>query len=243
MVVKEQYKILLKDVGKNNRIKNKGILEILENAGAHHSDMVGYGVNSIATTSLAWILLDWKLKVIKRPTYGTLLNTRTWARKTEKVRKTYTYRDFEIYDENNELLAIATSKWAIIDINTVKISRITDEMMEKYKMEEKSVFGIDELDRIKIPEKIDKEVKYEIRRREIDLNGHVHNLNYLDIAYEVLPEDVYEKRPFDNVRIQYKKEIKYGDKIICDYCQEGDKSFVTIYNEDKTIIHAVVVLY
>ena len=37
----------------------------------------------------------------------------------------------------------------------------------------------------------------------------MHNLYYLDLAYEALPEDIYNnKRPFNNVKIVYKKEIK-----------------------------------
>ncbi len=58
-----------------------------------------------------------------------------------------------------------------------------------------------------------KKIEYTTTRRDIDLNGHMHNLYYLDLAYEALPEDVYAKRPYDNIQIQYKKEIKYGEKL------------------------------
>ncbi len=43
------------------------------------------------------------------------------------------------------------------------------------------------------------------------------NLYYLDLAYETLPEDVYAKGHMINIQIQYKKEIKYGEKVICKY--------------------------
>ena len=80
--------------------------------------------------------------------------------------------------------------------------------LEKYKPEEKSVFLDEKLDKIKIPTKFISNIKYKVIRKDIDLNKHMHNLYYLDLAYEALPEDVYAKRPFDNVRITYKKEIK-----------------------------------
>ena len=124
------------------------------------------------------------------------------------MNKFFTYRDYEIYDENNELCIIATSKWTLLNIEKRKMVRLTEELIEKYKPEEKSVFLDEKLDKIKIPTKFISNIKYKVIRKDIDLNKHMHNLYYLDLAYEALPEDVYAKRPFDNVRITYKKEIK-----------------------------------
>ena len=55
------------------------------------------------------------------------------------MKRTYTYRDFEMYDKENNLCVIGTSKWVLIDIETGKIAKITEEIYEKYQIEEKSV--------------------------------------------------------------------------------------------------------
>ncbi len=239
MIFKEKFKVQLKDIGKENYIKNKGILEIFENIGTHHSDLAGYGPNDIEKTRVSWVLLDWKIKVIKRPKYGQTLNVSTWGRIKKKV---YTYRDFEMYDEENNLCVIGTSKWTIVDIKTGKIEKISDEIYEKYEMEEKDVFNIGELEKIKVPEKFNNEFVYKVSRRDIDLNNHMHNLYYLDLGYEVLPEEVYKKRPFDNVRIQYKKEVKIDDIIKCKYTFDNNEHIITIWNNDSTRVHAVITL-
>ncbi len=205
MIYTENFKMSLKDIGKQNKIKNRAILEILENIAGYQSDYVGFGANETVKTKIAWVLLDWKLEVIKRPTYGQTLQVKTWGRNMNKF---FTYRDYEIYDENNELCIIATSKWTLLNIEKRKMVRLTEELIEKYKPEEKSVFLDEKLDKIKIPTKFISNIKYKVIRKDIDLNKHMHNLYYLDLAYEALPEDVYAKRPFDNVRITYKKEIK-----------------------------------
>ena len=70
MFFEENFKMGLKDIGKDNLIKNRAILEILENIGAYHSDIVVYWANDTPIIKLTWILLDWKLKVKKRPKYG-----------------------------------------------------------------------------------------------------------------------------------------------------------------------------
>ena len=243
MIFEENFKIQLKDIGKENYIKNIGILEILENIGTHQSDITGYGPNNIEEKGVTWVLLDWKIQVLKRPKYGQVLKVKTWARTIDgKVKKTYTYRDFEIYDEQNNLCVIGTSKWVLINIKTGRITKIEEEIIKKYNPENKNVFNIEELDKIKTPETFSNEIIYKVSRRDIDLNGHMHNLYYLDLAYEVLPEKIYEKRPFDNFRIQYKKEIKLGDMIRCKYTFENSEHIITICNKEDDKVHAIIIL-
>lgn len=239
MIFKEKFKMQLKDIGKENYIKNRAILEIFENIGTYHSDMAGYGPNDIEKTGVSWVLLDWKLQVLKRPQYGQTLNVNTWGR---TMKRSYTYRDFEMYDEQNNLCVIGTSKWVLVNADTGKITRISEEILKKYQIEEKNVFNIEELDKLKVPETYSLEMNYQVCRRDIDLNGHMHNLYYLDLAYEVLPQDVYEKRPFDSVRIQYKKEVKLGDIIKCRYTFEDGKHIITICSDDETKVHAIIIL-
>ena len=112
MIYKENFKVGLKDVWKGNEVSNSAILEYLEDIAAYHSDTVGYGINTTKDTNLNWLLLDWKVEVLKRPTYGENLEVHTWSREIEKF---WAFRDFEIYDQNHELCVIATSKWLLVN--------------------------------------------------------------------------------------------------------------------------------
>lgn len=240
MIYKEKFKIGLKDVWKGKEVNNRAILEYLENIAAYHSDSVGYGVNTSDQTHLTWLLLDWKVKVIKRPEYGQVLDIHTWSR---NIVKCYAYRDFEIYNESNQLCVIASSKWLLINNQTGKIMRVDQTLADKYESEfEKTVFKEREFEKLKIPEKFEKSIIYEIKRKDIDVIGHMHNLYYLDLAYETLPDNVYKQRPFDNIRIMYKKEIKLGDTVICKYTYKDNKNIVVIQSKDEKILHAIIEL-
>ena len=102
-------KIDLEDVGYSNKITNKAILKILENAGARQSETIHFGLNDMENVGFSWILLGWKVKILKRPIYNEELTINTWGRDSNRI---FTYRDYEIYDESGELCTIATSKWA-----------------------------------------------------------------------------------------------------------------------------------
>lgn len=240
MIYTEQFKTGLKDIGKDNKIKNRAILEILENIAAYHSDKVNFGANNTETTKLSWILLEWKLRVKERPKYGQVLTVKTWGKGMNKF---FTYRDYEIYDENQNLCVIATSKWALLDIKNGKMARLTEEIINRYQPEENNVFKEEKLDKIEVPTEFLSQIEYKVNRKDIDINNHMHNLYYLDLAYEAIPEDVYNKRPFDNIRITYKKEIKLGDIVHCKYGKNKDKNVIVIESQDGQILHAILEIY
>ena len=243
MIYSEKLKIQLKDVEKGGYVKNRGILEMFENVATHHSDSVNFGVNDVHVTGLSWILMDWKVKVINRPRYGQVLKIDTWARTINgTLKKTYTYRDFEMYDEKGNLCVIGTSKWVLINNATGRIAPITEEVFSRYQAEDKSVLEEQELDKIKVPENYTSEIVYQVTRRDIDFVGHMHNLYYLDLAYNTLPDDVFEVRPFSEFRISYKRELKLGEVVKCKYVFCDEQHIVNICSEDESKVHCVIAI-
>ena len=233
-----KFEIGFRDVGKSNKITNKGLLGYLEDTAGMHSNLVGCGLNDIERTNLTWILLNWKVQVFKRPLYGESILVKTWARNTIKF---YTFRDFEVYNDKNELVAIATTKWVLLDARTMRLTKISDELMAKYIPENKLVFGdAKEIGKLDFPTEYESMLPYTIQRKDIDINRHVHNVTYLDFAYEVLPEEVYDNIDFDNFEILYKKETKLGETIKCFYVKENNSHFVVMKTEDEQTVHCVI---
>jgi Acyl-ACP thioesterase. len=75
----------------------------------------------------------------------------------------------------------------------------------------------------------------------IDLNGHVHNTMYLDLAAEVLPDDLW-RRQFDSLEIHYRKEILPGQTVLLLYGEAGGTHYVQLKSEDGAVLHAVIAL-
>ncbi len=72
------------------------------------------------------------------------IHIKTWGR---DMAKAITYRDFEIYNNQKELCAIATSKWVLVNTETGRITRITDEIASKYQPENNSVYEEKEIEK------------------------------------------------------------------------------------------------
>lgn len=236
MIYCNNYKIGLEDIGIKNEATNKALLAIMEDVAGLHSASVGYGVLDIETKKRVWILLDWKMKVIKRPKYNDDIKAETWSRKVERL---YAYRDFQLKDKEGNIIAIGTSRWILIDTDRKRPVKLTADIADLYESEtDKSVFP-EKIEDIECENYLFKK-DYYIQRRDIDINEHMHNLNYLDMAYEILPEDIYKNKVFDNIRIIYKKEILYGEKVVCYYEEQGNKHIITAKSEDK--INAIIEL-
>ncbi len=142
---------------------------------------------------------------------------------------------------NGELCTIATSKWTLIHLEK-GLMRFTDELVEKYQTENKCTFDNFNFEKIKEPENSKLTFEYTVQRRDIDINQHMHNLCYLDLAYEALPNEVYETTSFDNIEIMYKSGAFLGDTLSCFYSKQEDKHIITIKSQDNTTLHAIVIL-
>ena len=242
MFYEQKYRVQIRDTRKNTDITNKGILGLMEDVASLHSSEVGFGIYDEPKTNLAWLILEWKLKVISRPQFEDIVSVKTWSSKIEKY---YAYRDFEVHDKNGKLLAVATSKWILINTEKRKVTKVEDYIAKSYQSEtDFKVFKEEKLDKLTEPEGGEVTLNYKLARRDIDLYGHMHNLYYLDLAYEALPQKVYEnENEFDNVRITYKKEIKYGSEIKCIYKKIEEKHIVVIKSKDEKTLHSIIEMW
>lgn len=235
-VFEHKFDFSIRDIDKNTELTNKAILGFFEDIGGYQSDIAGYGLKDIEKTKLSWVLLHWKIKVLKRIKYGDEIHVKTWSRGALRAS---CFRDFEVYNKNDELCAIATSKWAAIHLDKGLI-RMSNDIIEKYQTEEKQVFQDFNFDKIVEPENSILSFEYTVQRRDIDINKHMHNLCYLDLAYEALPKEIYENVSFDNVEIMYKSGAFLGETLKCFYSHINNEHFITIKSYDKKTLHAII---
>jgi medium-chain acyl-[acyl-carrier-protein] hydrolase len=234
MYVEHSFFIGFRDIDYKNNIKIKSMLSFLEDVGGIHSNKVGYGLLDIPKKKRSWILLNWKVKFIRRPHYAETLRIKTWTRAMDKL---YAYRDFEVYDENNKIVALASSKWVCVNTEKMSVIKIEDALIDAYTLENEYVFE-DEIEKLKEPESYIDSCKIKITRDMIDVNGHVHNLNYIDFVSQILPYEVMQNAK--NVEVMYKKEIKENDIIKCSYAKINDTYYAVIKSEDEKNLHAII---
>ena len=243
MIFEHKARVDIGKVNGNSFITNKGMLSLLENVACMHSDEAGYGIREIPITHLSWVQLNWRVQILRRLVYGEEVTIKTWARDATKIT---TLRDFEVIDKDGKTVCIATTKWTLTNIDTKSITKITEDMISKYNPDTKIIMPDFEFKKLKEPENFTNEYVYTTQRRDIDVNKHVHNLNYLDFAYEALPEEIYEEtlsNDFNNIEIMYKNAVKFGDTSKCLYSFADGMHTVVIKNANNDTLNAIVKLW
>ncbi len=240
MFVEHKFLVGLSDININKELTNTFLLRYLVDVAGIHSEIAGYGVTDINKTRKTWMLISWKVEVKKRPLVCDTLSIKTWSWCIDRF---YAFRDFEVRNQYNEVVAIATSKWVFIDIDKGKIVRVSEEVNKKYELEPKTkVFEENDIEKLVEPQDYISKTKFKITRNLIDINKHLHNIYYFDIAKEALPEDIALSSELNNFEALYKKEIKLGETVTAIYTKKDDYHYVTIKNEDETVIHAIIKL-
>ena len=229
MVVEHKFYIGLRDIGKDNKLSNKGLLAALGDAGCKHSEMAGLGITNINETKRSWLIISWRVKIFSRPEFNTNIIIKTWSRKMDKL---YAYRDYNVFDEEGNLVAKASSKWILVDYESGKIIKLTEDLAKDFNQEDKKAFEEDDEITLDFNYKIINRICYIVRKSQIDLNHHLNNVNFLDLAEEVLKEPIDS---YNEMQILYKKQIMLNEEIYVFDCDSEDEKYIIITDQEDNL--------
>jgi len=221
------------DTDIESKITNRGFLRYMQETAMLHSNLSGYSSKTTNSTHKAWVVLNWKIQVFNRPTWSEKIIVNTWERKLDKY---FAYRDFKILDSNNNVVAIASSKWVLVDAITHAITLIDTQSAAPNDVLDKSVFGNFKFSKLKPQLNFDTFFEYTILNRDLDSNSHVNNLNYIDFAYELLPLN----KDFKELEISYLKESKLGDNLEIGFTLSNNIHIITIRNLTQNCVSAII---
>lgn len=229
MFYTQDYVSRISDFNKSGKISYEAILQILETAGSNHSNSVNDNVIKGSQNGTAWVLIDWAISILRRPEDKDELNISTWTPK--KSGSVAIYRDFVVTDASGNDIIKAEAKSCLLNLETGKLVRISDELMSSYEPEEKTVFER-EPSRLRAPSEYEKTQKITVRRSDIDFNGHVHNTRYIDYALEVIPQSVFDADDICYIRIIYSKPLKADSDVIAKYHKTESGHLIGIYSDE-----------
>lgn len=230
---------MLEEYGKDMKLSPSGILKIFENAATRHASAVGDSVEDCFKRGEAWYLTDWYVEIYTRIPMGLRVRVETFCRRCE--RSVGLCREFRMRDEMGNLIALSTSKWARVRIADKKILRVDQQTLARYGALDRSVF-----DKVPIPmrhsiHRFESEKNIPLRRSDFDLHEHVHNLVYLDYAFEAIPKAVYNAHAVRAFHIDYVKPICKTEAVKAK-CAETEEGYA-VFIETESTLCAIVTLW
>jgi len=119
-----------KDLDELNHVNNIQYLRwTLETAGAH-SSQVGWPSNRYRQSGTGWIVRSHKITYKVPAQLGDEIAIRTWLEDLDRVSA---LRKYEIIRKSDErLCAIAETRWVFVDLNSLKLVAIPDEVRRAF---------------------------------------------------------------------------------------------------------------
>ena len=242
MIVERKYYVGYQYIDPGYRIRNSAILGMFEDLAVLHGAMVG---EDIRTSDSAWLLTGYLVKIIKRPIFNETVTVRTWSRRTLGFSAC---REFEIIGEDGQIMVTAMSEWAHVSRDGSGFSKLTPELSAAYESEPDRT-GFPDVKRLpRTHATLDKSenaiasADFTVGRSLIDMNRHLNNVRYIELAEEVLSGNVPEEYSADSFFISYKKEVVYGGTVRCELYETDGEYEIAFVGEDGTL-HATVILH
>jgi len=209
-----EKKVLYSETDEKGFMKYSAMINAMEDVINMHSDSVSRGIDYIIKSKRAWFLISWRIKLYRRP---KALETVRVCTNPYRYTKAYTNRNVWIEDMDGNMLLSADSMWSLVDMNTMSLTKITNEDLSGYEIEDIKPVLIAER-KLKISEDLVYQESIKVRKDFIDYNGHVNNGVYLLLAAECLEDN----EEIDELEIIYKNQTKYNETFDISTHREGN---------------------
>ena len=209
-----EYDFLVRsyECGPEGAASFSSICNYLQEAASRHAEKLGFSkANFMADgENISWVLTRMRVKMVRYPKWEETVSVMTYPRGGRRITA---HRDF-VLRIGDETIGFATSEWMIIDLATRKIVPVPASVYALANDVRPPVIDGEPFTKLRWScQETAGEMSFRARRSDIDLNGHVNNVHYIEWLLETLPEGTAPIRDFE---IAFKSETLSGDEVCAD---------------------------
>ncbi|SCI95713.1 Acyl-ACP thioesterase [uncultured Clostridium sp.] len=208
-IFKKEYKINIFDVDSEHKCKFSSLVDFLWDVVISQSDYLGETKEGFVQNQCIWVLLKYDITIYEYPKFRDTITVDT---KVLGSKKFYGYRQNTIRNSEGKVIGEVFSTAILIDFEKRRPMRISSTQSEIYGLngELAEVPTLDDLPKI---QKEDYKKDYPVRYSDIDSNGHVNNVKYMEMAVDTLPRYILNEYNLFNIKVLFKKETTDGDTL------------------------------
>ena len=197
-------------------LKPSALFRYVEQVSADHARAYGMDHAFFRERRSAFLVGKQALRVWRMPGRAEKINLTTAC---EVFKKGTMKRLTTITSETGEKLALVDCRWMIVDTEAGRILRTPGWTMPDFQNDDLP----EELPQIvhksqPLTAAGERRASYSM----CDLNGHINNSLYLDIACDALPQEVVEVAPLSFASIKYHREVPMGQTVQVFYAPSGN---------------------
>ena len=203
-----EFEIASTLVNAARNLRLSSLLHFLQDVATEGADYLGIGPKTTFPMGYLWVISRMEIDVIRMPKYQETIDIYTYPGKTLGF---FYPRHFVVYDRKGEIIIRAASVWALINKDTRNV-----EMRNKFP----SLIGESHDGELPRPARLaalkDDPIleKRTVRYSDVDLNGHLNNIKYVEMIDDLESGEVHASRALKHVLLNYEKELREGDELV-----------------------------
>ena len=219
------------------RLKPSMILYFAQEVATQHCEILGCDWDTMAAKGLFWAVMRHRIHISRLPRTGETIRIETWPMPTTKV--CYP-RSMAAYDQNGEVLFQVHSLWVLMDTKTRAMV-----LPGKSGVEVTGILRGTELPApvSLVPKELEHVVTRKVCYSDLDRNGHMNNVKYLDWMADLLSSDHHREHPPKQISLCYVNEAREGAELALHRAQRTDNTLrveVTETEQSKRIFGAEI---
>ncbi|MDU4891719.1 MAG: thioesterase [Clostridium sp.] len=227
-IFKKEYKINIFNVDSDHICKFSSLVDFLWDIVISQSDSLGETNEGFVHNQCIWVLLKYDITIYEYPKFKDTITVNTKVLGTKKF---YGYRQNTIKNSEGKVIGEVFSTAILIDFENRRPMRISSEQGEVYGLngELHEVPPLDDIPKIKEEDYLK---EYPVRYSDIDSNGHVNNVKYMEMAIDTLPRSILNEYKIFNIKVLFKKETTDGDTlhIASEVIEDENSPITTLHN-------------
>ncbi len=214
-----EYSVVPENIDSLGRITVPALCGHLINAIGQNIRKEGYGIDVMAQSNRSWVLMRSAFEIDSRPDLYAPLYISVWPVRGNGL--TYN-RCVRVTDDEGREIGRGTTEWCIID-RTTRRPVFPDLGLDSGEsgIPCRSPRRIRDFD----PEvKDDRKVCYS----DCDFNGHLNNTRYVELLYDMLPEDMLGSPAPLRLDLNYRHEVRRGENVTLGLKKENSEEYLFI---------------
>lgn len=223
-----ESRIRYSETDKTGHLKLESLLDYFQDCSTFQSEDIGLGLGYCRDHHVVWVMSSWQIVVKRYPLMGEKVTIGTWP---YEFKGFVGYRNFCMMDEQGKEIACANTIWGLLDTDTGKPTKPSEEMLEGYKPEPRLEMEYAPR-RIKVPQDSVLGEPVHIKNYHLDTNQHVNNGQFIRIAMDSLEQSF----AIAQLRAEYKKQVLLGDILTPHLSRtEEGKHVIVLENAENDI--------
>ena len=213
-VFREELLLRSKDVDMFRRLRTSELFRLLQEASIRHTELLGMGRDKTLDRGILWVLLMQRAEIARMPEYDERVVLKSWPGKTMHL---LFPRYYSLETAEGEPLLKASALWSLVDQKTRKVV-----FPEKYGV---VIEGVVTGEEIAMPGAVakadcDRERDFTVPYSFVDLNGHMNNTRYFDLAEDCVGAAA-AGRLLKSVAVEYQNEARLDETLRLRWGGEG----------------------